>query len=222
MSEHGALHLGVNIDHVATIRQARGTRYPDPVKAASIVEAAGADIVVRVTGDCPLIDPQIVDEVVTLLREAGVDYASNIDPPSFPDGLDVEAFTRAALERAQREAAQQRDREHVTPYIREGGRFRKANLRGKDDWSGERWTVDEPSDFAVVEKIFAHFAPAADFSWTEIAALRRRQPQYLEDDGRGRPRLPCRHFGPDGRALRRPHARWSRAHRHLPADHRLS
>ena len=146
------------------------------------VRKVGADIVVRVTGDCPLIDPQIVDDVVALLREAGVEYASNIDPPSFPDGLDVEAFTRAALERAQREATQQRDREHVTPYIREGGRFRKANLRGKEDWSGERWTVDEPSDFAVVEKVFAHFAPAVDFPWTEIAALRRQQPGIFADN----------------------------------------
>lgn len=140
------------------------------------VRKVHADVVVRVTGDCPLIDPQIVDDVVALLSEAGVEYASNIDPPSFPDGLDVEAFTRAALERAQREATEQRDREHVTPYIRERGLFRKANLCCKEDWSGERWTVDEPSDFVVVEKVFAHFAPAVDFPWTEIAALRRQQP----------------------------------------------
>jgi glutamate-1-semialdehyde 2,1-aminomutase len=146
------------------------------------VRKVGADIVVRVTGDCPLIDPQIVDDVVALLCEAGVEYASNIDPPSFPDGLDVEAFTRAALERAQREATQQRDREHVTPYIREGGRFRKANLRSKEDWSGERWTVDEQSDFVVVEKVFAHFAPAVEFPWTEIAALRRQQPEIFADN----------------------------------------
>lgn len=143
---------------------------------------AGADIVVRVTGDCPLIDPMVVDDVVALLRDSGVEYASNIDPPTFPDGLDVEAFTRQALERAQLEAIRQFDREHVTPYIREGGRFRKANLRSDEDMSGERWTVDEPGDFAVVEKVFGHFAPAVDFSWKEIAALRRRNPEVFADN----------------------------------------
>jgi glutamate-1-semialdehyde 2,1-aminomutase len=146
------------------------------------IRKVGGDIVVRVTGDCPLMDPQVVDDVVRLLSQRGADYASNVDPPSFPDGLDVEAFTRQALERAQREATQTRDREHVTPYIREGGRFRKVNLRASEDWSGERWTVDEPSDFAVVEKIFAHFAPAVEFPWTKIAALRRAQPEVFADN----------------------------------------
>ncbi len=141
-----------------------------------------ADIIVRVTGDCPLIDPEIIDEVLRSLIEHRVDYASNIDPPTYPDGLDVEAFTRAALDRAQLEATEQRDREHVTPYIREGGRFRKVNVANPADLSAERWTVDEPPDFEVVSGVFNHFAPRADFRWSEVQELRRSQPHLFEQN----------------------------------------
>ncbi len=138
-----------------------------------------ADVIVRITGDCPLVDPEIVDEVVRALSRDGVDYSSNVDPPTFPDGLDVEAFTRGALERAQKEVQLDSDREHVTPYIRGGNSFRKVNSAGARDLSGERWTVDEPADFAIVERVFAHFAPRTDFSWREVMALRDSQPEMF-------------------------------------------
>lgn len=137
------------------------------------------DTVVRITGDCPLIDPEVVDNVVAAFKKADVDYVSNISPPSYPDGLDTEVFTFAALERASREANQLREREHVTPYIRESEHFQKANLGHNEDCSDERWTVDEPEDFEVVKNVFEHFHPRLDFGWLEVMALRQSQPQLF-------------------------------------------
>ncbi|MBI3804152.1 MAG: aminotransferase class III-fold pyridoxal phosphate-dependent enzyme [Nitrospirae bacterium] len=144
------------------------------------VEAAGkhrADVVVRITGDCPLVDPGLVDEVVRGFKAAKVDYFSNIDPPTYPDGLDIEVCTFKALERARRETSRPHDREHVTPYLRESGRFKTASMKYNQDLSGLRWTVDEPADFAVIEKVFGHFHPRIDFTWGEVLGLQRRQPE---------------------------------------------
>jgi glutamate-1-semialdehyde 2,1-aminomutase len=141
--------------------------------------AQKADVVVRVTGDCPLVDPGLVDEVVVGFLESGVDYYSNVAPPTYPDGLDLEVFKAAALERAARETQQPYDHEHVTPYLRESGRFTTANHRNPVDLSAQRWTVDEAADLAVIERIFARFRPRLDFSWTEVLELRRREPELF-------------------------------------------
>ncbi len=143
------------------------------------VKAAGkhqADIVVRVTGDCPLVDPELVDEVVQRFKAADVEYLSNINPPTFPDGLDVEVMAYAALERAQRETDKQFDHEHVTPYLRGSGKFKTGSLRHAEDLSTLRWTVDEQADLTVMENIFRHFHPRTDFTWSEVLQLQRSKP----------------------------------------------
>lgn len=142
-------------------------------------KAASADIVVRITGDCPLIDPILVDEVIRRFKAGGVDYNSNISPPSYPDGLDTEVFTFAALERAAREANEAFHREHVTPYLREAGQFRQAQMQNDEDLSALRWTVDEPADFEVANNVFAHFAPDIHFTWQQVLTLQRSQPQLF-------------------------------------------
>lgn len=134
------------------------------------------EAVVRITGDCPLVDPALVDEVIAAFEASGADYASNVAPPTFPDGLDVEVFSFRALQRAAQEARQPHEREHVTPYLRESGRFRTHNHIGTSDWSAERWTVDEPADFEVVEAVVRHFAPSTDFSWHDVLKLRLNCP----------------------------------------------
>lgn len=136
--------------------------------------------VVRITGDCPLIDPDIVDLVVQAYLGSGVDYASNAMPPTFPDGLDCEVFSFKALERAAAEATEPAHREHVTPYLRESGKFSTFNVAGESDCSRERWTVDEPEDLAVVAAVFAHFAPRTDFGWEKIMALKKSKPELFE------------------------------------------
>ncbi|HEX2825380.1 MAG TPA: aminotransferase class III-fold pyridoxal phosphate-dependent enzyme [Burkholderiales bacterium] len=141
--------------------------------------SAEADVVVRITGDCPLIDPELVDAVITKFRDAGADYASNSLPPTYPDGLDTEVFSYTALHTAWREAKADYEREHVTPFIRESGRFTVAAVQHASDESRERWTVDEPEDFEVVKNVFEHFQPRRDFGWLEVLALRNKQPELF-------------------------------------------
>lgn len=113
------------------------------------------DAIIRITADCPLIDPVIVDKVVTLFRDSGADYAANINPPTFPDGLDNEIFKFSALEKAWKEARLQSEREHVTLHIRNHPeRYSIANLYNDKDYSGLRWTVDEPEDLEVIKEIY--------------------------------------------------------------------
>lgn len=138
-----------------------------------------ADVVVRITGDCPLVDPELVDEVIRRFKASGVDYYCNTSPPSYPDGLDIEVFTYMALEQASRETDKAFDHEHVTPYLRELGRFNTASMQHSEDLSELRWTVDEPADFAVIEKVFQHFHPCTGFTWGEVLSLQRQQPQIF-------------------------------------------
>jgi glutamate-1-semialdehyde 2,1-aminomutase len=133
-----------------------------------------AVVVVRITGDCPLVDPELVDEVIRGFKTANVDYYSNINPPTYPDGLDIEVFTLNALVQACQEATKPFDREHVTPYLREPGLFKTACMRHSQDLSALRWTVDEHVDFAVIEKVFQHFHPRTDFSWGEVLKLQQQ------------------------------------------------
>lgn len=135
---------------------------------------ARADVVVRITGDCPLIDPGLVDRAIKQFKSAGVDYLSNAAPATYPDGLDTEVFSLQALERAGRESQEAFDHEHVTPYLRRPGLFRTDVMVNTEDLSGLRWTVDEPADFDVVSQVFAHFAPDIHFSWTQVLELQRR------------------------------------------------
>ncbi len=140
---------------------------------------AGADHVVRLTGDCPLTDPALIAELVDFYLARGVDYASNCRPPSLPDGLDAEIFTFKALAEAWSEASDPHAREHVVPFIvRQPNRFSAANWSYSEDLSSLRWTVDEPEDLAFVTKIYEHLYPAkAGFGMGDVLALLRRQPE---------------------------------------------
>ncbi len=137
---------------------------------------AQADVVVRITGDCPLIAPALVDQVIAQFKAQGVDYLSNTAPATYPDGLDTEVFTLQALERAGRESQDPFDHEHVTPYLRKPGLYKTGAVQHSENLSALRWTVDEPADFDVVSQVFTHFAPNIHFSWTDVLGLQRSQP----------------------------------------------
>lgn len=130
-----------------------------------------ADYIVRITGDCPLIDPALVDIVISELIKTKADYCTNTMPPTFPDGLDVEVFSAVQLEQAQDLCVDNSDIEHVTPSIRRREDIRKKNIENPEDLSSLRWTVDELSDFEVVTSIFNFFHPRIDFSWQEIMEI---------------------------------------------------
>lgn len=107
--------------------------------------------IIRLTGDCPLIDPQVIDEVMKLYKRGRFDYASNVGKITFPDGLDVEIFKRPILARAFKRARLTSEREHVTLYIRNKMKIKKGNLAAKRDFSKFRLTVDNPEDYEVVK-----------------------------------------------------------------------
>lgn len=138
---------------------------------------ADADVVVRITGDCPLIDPEVIDSLIGFFAgDAGYDYAANINPPTYPDGLDAEVFTFAALETMWREAKLDSEREHVTLFIRNRPeKFRIGNLNNKTDYSHLRWTVDRPRDLEFVRAVYAHFGHA-EFRTEDIIRLIEEKP----------------------------------------------
>lgn len=135
-----------------------------------------AKVLVRITGDCPLIDPELVDRAIDGFFSEGVDYYSNTSPATFPDGLDIEVFTFDALQRAAVESADPFDHEHVTPFLRKPGLFKTGNMRNDVDYSSFRWTVDEISDFEVISQVFHHFAPDIHFKWGQVLELQTNQP----------------------------------------------
>lgn len=113
------------------------------------------DVIVRITADCPLIDPQVIDKVIEHFKIKNVDFASNVNPPTYPDGLDVEVFGYSVLEAAWKNAVLASDREHVTPYICDHPElFRMENLENIIDYSKLRLTLDEKADFEVIKAIY--------------------------------------------------------------------
>jgi len=135
--------------------------------------------VVRLTGDCPLLDPEVVDEVIAFHLEGGFDYTSNaLDKLTFPAGLDVEVVRFECLERAWREARLPSEREHVTPYFYNHPElFRLGSHCSEQDLSHMRWTVDEPEDLEFVRRVYEALYPAnASFRMRDVVALVEREP----------------------------------------------
>ena len=141
-----------------------------------------ADIIVRITGDCPLVDPDIVDKCVKRFKTLNVDYFSNISPASYPDGLDTEVFSFNTLEQANNNAISAYDREHVTTFIRNSDLFSKDVLQNEIDYSNLRWSVDELEDLEVVTKVFNHFAPDIFFGWEDVLELATLKPDIFIDN----------------------------------------
>lgn len=144
--------------------------------------AVDAEVVVRVTGDCPLIDPGVLDDTVDLFMKAGAKgYGSNCNPRrTFPRGLDVEVFSRAALEEAAAQAEAPAEREHVTPYlINRPERFPPLLHTSGEPLGGLRWTVDAPEDFELVRRVLEALYPANPaFGWREALELLKRHPDW--------------------------------------------
>jgi len=140
-----------------------------------------AESVVRITADCPLIAPEVVDETISLYRRARADYASNAFPRTYPRGLDTEVFTMGALEKNWREAHQPYEREHVTPYFYGHPElFRTVSLQGARDYSRYRWTLDTTADLALLRAIYERLDNRDDFSWREAIEVMEREPELAE------------------------------------------
>jgi glutamate-1-semialdehyde 2,1-aminomutase/spore coat polysaccharide biosynthesis protein SpsF len=137
------------------INVVRGSETDVLSRYLAALSATGADIIVRLTADCPFLDPAVIGEVIRLRTMRNADYATNTDPPTYPDGLDVEVFTKDALEAANREAVRPTDRDTVTRFmVRNRYRFLAANLVcGVPDLVRERWVLDSPEDYDFVREV---------------------------------------------------------------------
>ena len=140
-----------------------------------------AQVIVRVTADCPLIDPDVVDLVVNELHSE-VDFAANRLPPphprTWPIGLDTEVCSFAGLERAWREADQKFEREHVMPYFYDQpGRFKVKVVEHEPDYGHLRWTVDTPEDLELLRMVVERLGRRMDISWLEVLDLFVREPE---------------------------------------------
>jgi len=170
----------------------------------------GAEIVVRITADCPAVDPGLIDETVKALYEPSTvsrqsalvgcpgssavddihpstfyDFAANRLPPpwgrTYPIGLDVEVCTFAGMETAWKEARQPHQREHVMPFFYENPqRFRIRLLDYETDLSAYRWTVDNAEDLELLRQIYNRFGERDDFSWLDVLALFEREPELAQ------------------------------------------
>ncbi len=141
----------------------------------------GADVIVRITSDCPLIDSQVIDRVTTKFGENDFDYVNNLTPRWFPRGLDTEVFSFAALERAWQQAAEPYQRAHVTPYIYQHPEsFRLGAVCAERDYSAHRWTVDTIQDLELVRALYARFENQDTFGWREALAVVEREQGLME------------------------------------------
>ena len=148
-------------------------------------KAYHADVIVRVSGDCPLHDPALIDKMILFYLEKKdvFDYVSNVDPPTFPDGLDAWIFPFRTLERAWREAKLKSEREHVCPYMwKHKELFRIGHFESPVDYSRMRWTVDDETDFTFVTRVYQYFYPKSTmFSMRDILDFLEKNPEVHKD-----------------------------------------
>ena len=134
-----------------------------------------ANLVVRVTGDCPLVDPELVDKSIILIKKKNVDYVSNTIKPTFPDGLDVETFTFEALKKSFLSAKKSDEKEHVTQYIKKSKYFKKFNFKNEINLSKYNWSVDEQLDFDFFSETINKLYPNIYFKWQKLYNLIKRK-----------------------------------------------
>lgn len=159
----------------------RGSEHDVLSRYADAARLYGADTVVRITSDCPLIEPELVDRVIAVYEEGDSDYVSNMLPPTWPYGMAVEVFSAAVLAQAHAEATQPAEREHVTPFIYwHPERYRLRNVASPVDLSHHRWTVDTPEDYALVSRLFDHLMPTRpNFTQADVLALLDQHPDWI-------------------------------------------
>jgi len=140
-----------------------------------------ADPIIRITGDCPLIDPFLIEKMIQFFVENKFDYISNRIEPTFPDGLDTEIFTFHAIEKAKLNARLKSDLEHVTPYITKNPElFKIFDFKNNKNLSEMRWCVDEKEDLEFVKKIYDELNPKIIFSMDEILNVIKKDPKLLK------------------------------------------
>ncbi len=172
-----------------------------------------SNVIIRITGDCPLVDVEIIDHMIDKLLKNKYDCITNFSPPTFPDGLDVAVIHKNCLYETWKMAKKIYDREHVVPYIIKNSKFKKFNYESNIDFSDERWTLDEPVDFKVLKNIFKHFKKDINFSWKKVINLKKKKPNLF---------LPNKHIIRDeGSKISSGAKLWKRANNLIPGGSML-
>ena len=138
-----------------------------------------ADIFVRITCDCPLIDSKMIDDMLEAYLNSSVDYLSNCFPPTFPDGLDIEIFNRKSLEEANQNCNELKLREHVTPWMRATSSISTLTYKNKTDLSKLRWTIDEQIDLKVMRDVLEKVSDITKVGWEEIYNIYKESPELF-------------------------------------------
>lgn len=164
------------------VRCFRGSEADVLARYEGAARETSADLVIRVTADCPLLDPILVDRMVDFHRSGGFDFSSNMLPPTWPYGMAVEVMSGSALIEAASEARDPSEREHVTPFIyRRPERYKVGNLPAATDLSGHRWTVDVPEDYELVRLLFEEVQPLhPGFTIEQLVEVSERHPDWRE------------------------------------------
>jgi spore coat polysaccharide biosynthesis protein SpsF len=160
----------------------RGNEHDVLDRYTGAARETSADACVRITADCPLLDPGVSDSIVQRFHEAtgGADYVSNKIPQSFPRGLDTEVFTRDALERAWRDARLPYERAHVTPYLYNHPElFRLISVTSGVDRADWRWTIDTPEDLGFVREVYRRLRDRTDFTWLDVVDIVESDPALM-------------------------------------------
>ena len=131
-------------------------------------------IVVRITADCPIIDPELIDKCIKLHLKKSSDYTSNTLEISFPDGLDVEIINLDVLIKSQKLCKSSFNKEHVTPFIRKSKIFKKYNLKSSFNYGNRRWTIDYIEDFFFLKKVIKYFHHNIYFSWKDLIKAEKK------------------------------------------------
>jgi len=136
-------------------------------------------IIVRITGDCPIIDPALVDKCIKLHFKKKSEYTSNTLYRSFPDGLDVEIITLDALVKSQKMDNTRINKEHVTPFIRKSKIFKKSFYENKINYGNRRWTIDYIKDFKFLKRVVKFFSPDIYFSWEDVIKAEKKDKNLI-------------------------------------------
>lgn len=142
-----------------------------------VAKLLSTENVVRITADCPLVDPEIIDLVIKSHIRSGADYTSNNEPPTFPEGLDVTVFTFSALRDAWSNAILHSEREHVVPYIfNRKNNFKLNSIKNKTDYSSNRWTLDYPVDYKFINAVYKAFNGKKHFMMKDVLQFLDKNP----------------------------------------------
>jgi spore coat polysaccharide biosynthesis protein SpsF len=167
----------VEVAAACRARVFRGSEFDVLDRYLGAARWVNADVVMRVTSDCPLVDPQICSDVLALRQIENADYAANDMPRSFPHGLDAECFTTVALEEAAASTMDPYDREHVTPWLRRAGHLKRVNLAsGNPKLRNNRWTLDYPEDLAFLRAVFEAMPSGSRGHMDDVLAVLAAQP----------------------------------------------